>query len=125
MIRRQTAKTLAEAYHEKFRGSVTTSTVYGPPRGAYRLQVDRLYDFLYEHEYEAWFLNAAKALRTTDVRALKEFIMRLHTGKVLCQSRKTGRGNSAPSWVKGSCVTSQRTFWLCCRRLTDSARVQP
>lgn len=81
MIRRQTAKTLAEAYHEKFRGSVTTSTVYGPPRGAYRLQVDRLYDFLYEHEYEAWFLNAAKALRTTDVRALKEFIMRLHTGE--------------------------------------------
>ncbi len=81
MLKRQTAKTLAEIYHAVFQGSHRVHTISGVWKDYYHLEVDYLYDFLYEHEYDAWFLNAAKALHTSDDRALKEFIMRLHTGE--------------------------------------------
>jgi len=55
----------------------------GGRRNYYRLKVDALYDFLYEHDYDAWFINAAHNLRISDDRALKEFIMRLHTGETV------------------------------------------
>jgi hypothetical protein len=40
---------------------------------------EKLYDFLYEHDYEAWFCNIAKYL--SGFKQLKEFILGLHTGE--------------------------------------------
>lgn len=85
MLSRKTAKTLAEVFHAKFEGRERVDTLQGW-KTFYRLGKDWLYDFLYEHDYDAWFLNSAKALRTSDKRALKEFIMRLHTGGDCCIS---------------------------------------
>lgn len=80
MLSRKTTKTLAEILHEIFRSSESVDTIKGWKR-YYRLRRDALYDFLYECDYDAWFLNAAKGLPTSTERALKEFVMRLHTGE--------------------------------------------
>jgi len=90
MLSRKTTKTLADVFHGMFEGSERMSTVQGW-KTFYRLRKDRLYDFLYEHAYDAWVLNSAKALHTSDKRALKEFIMRLHTGETVA--------SATPDWT--------------------------
>ena len=106
MLSRKTAKTLAEVFHAKFEGRERVDTLQGW-KTLYRLGKDWLYDFLYEHDYDAWFLNSAKALRTSDKRALKEFIMRLHTGETVA--------SATPDW------TWQQRFKLGQRLLRDLA----
>jgi hypothetical protein len=86
MLKRRTVKTLSVILYEMFRGSREVHTNYGHTNHFYVLKVDQLYDFLYERDYDAWFLNAAHALRSSDSRALKEFIMRLHTGETVALS---------------------------------------
>jgi hypothetical protein len=62
----------------------------------YRVETDRLYDFLYENDYQAWFCNLAKAQHghsdsySSSTRNLKEFILRLHTGET--------QVNATPNW---------------------------
>lgn len=106
MLSRKTAKTLAEVFHARFEGRERVDTLQGW-KTFYRLGKDWLYDFLYEHDYDAWFLNSAKALRTSDKRALKEFIMRLHTGETVA--------SATPDW------TWQQRFKLGQRLLRDLA----
>ena len=46
----------------------------------------RLYDFLFEREYEAWFCNLAR--RHFRRRELKDWILRLHTGESVFDTTK-------------------------------------
>ena len=85
MLKRSTTKILADILHALFSSSRTVQTINGR-REYYSLQVDSLYDFLYERGYEAWFLNAAHNLYRSNERALREFIMRLHTGETVASS---------------------------------------
>ena len=80
MFKRSTAKTLADILHEIFRGSRRKINGTGY---VYQLRADALYDYLYEHEYDAWFLNEAHKLPASSDRALREFVMRLHTGETV------------------------------------------
>lgn len=67
------------------------STQYGGVTGyetrlEIELEIDELYDFLYEHEYPTWFLILVKKISIyNNKRALKEFIMCLHTGESLSE----------------------------------------
>jgi hypothetical protein len=91
MLSRKTTKSLAEVYHAMFAGHYDVTSVYGNTTNRfYSLEKDSLYDFLYEHDYDAWFLNAAKALPGKE-RDLKEFIMRLHTGEAVT--------SATPDWT--------------------------
>ena len=84
MLSRSTTKTLAEVYHLKF-------TRYREPTPFRKREIiinaSSFYDFLYVNDYEAWFLNAAKKLPHRE-KALKEFIMRLHTGETVASLTK-------------------------------------
>lgn len=59
----------------------------------YRVNGNGLYDFLYNHEYDAWFCNNARnikhSLSATRQRAVKDFILKLHTGETI----------AAPDWT--------------------------
>lgn len=83
MLSRKTTKTLAEIYHEKFRGSTRGIPGLSGSKTYYCLKKSYLYDFLYENDYDMWFLNAVNSLGTQNERILKEFIMRLHTGETV------------------------------------------
>lgn len=73
MISRKSAMAIADAYTQKF-----SSTVYDRSTKVYS---DSFYDFLYEHEYEAWFCNMVKQILTR--QGLKEWLLRIHTGESL------------------------------------------
>ena len=79
MISRTSAKAIAEAYHQKFKGK--RPGLRG--RSIFVLHVDALYDFLYVNNFDAWFLNAAKGKGPHHSRQLLEFVQRLHTGQSL------------------------------------------
>lgn len=84
MISRKTASTLADSIANKFFQHISGSRF-----SKYRVDTEHLYDFLYEHNYEAWFCNLASSMddsgetRTAGTRKLKEFVMKLHTGESL------------------------------------------
>lgn len=93
MISRRTAISVAEVYSYNF--SFSHRTNRGQYRGSstsYGVEIDKLYDFLYSHDYAAWFCNLTKTTRDsgssreTGTRKLKEFIMRLHTGESIAQA---------------------------------------
>jgi hypothetical protein len=86
MLKRRTVQTLSEILFEMFRGVHAIRTIYRSTNHVYMLKSDWLYDFLYKNDYDSWFMNAAHALHTGDDRALKEFIMRLHTGETVALS---------------------------------------
>jgi hypothetical protein len=80
MISRRTARYIAEVYESMFHHY--HSSKYG--RGYYTLDTDQIYDFLFDHNYPAWFCNLAKnTYQSTTTRKFKEFVMRLHTGESL------------------------------------------
>lgn len=86
MISRRAAKKIAEVYQKKFisaHWSAGANTGFGRVGGGWRytFYALQLYDFLYEYEFDAWFLNNIKKLERTTQRDLTEFIMRLHTGE--------------------------------------------
>jgi hypothetical protein len=81
MLSRRAAKSIADTYHTVF---TYTSVSYGgtrPTQSKFTFYQTQLYDFLYIHEFDSWFLNSVKSLSTVDRRAFREFIMRLHTGE--------------------------------------------
>ncbi len=75
MISRKSSKAIADAYNACY-----TYTGY---KTGYTYYKDSLYDFLYIKEFDAWLLNAFKAISKYDHRGLSEFIMRIHTGESL------------------------------------------
>jgi len=82
MISRSATKLIAEIYCMCF---IKTSYFYGGVKGSheeYKLKNKELYDFLYERDYDFWFLNATQKL-FDHKRNLMEFIMRIHTGETL------------------------------------------
>jgi len=81
MIGRSTTLTLAQLYAARFSSTRRVSNRYGRMEYRHQLSKDSLYDFLYRCGYDAWFLNLAKALQVYDNRALKELILKLHTGE--------------------------------------------
>jgi len=76
MISRRTARLVAE---------LCSGTFYYR-RTDYYVDDDRLYDFLFDHDWPAWFCNSAKKLRGYTTRSLKDLIMKLHTGETVAQA---------------------------------------
>jgi len=56
MISRKSVMAIANAYTDEF-SSCSTSNPGRSPEKMYR---ERLYDYLYEHEYQAWTCNASE-----------------------------------------------------------------
>jgi hypothetical protein len=82
MVSRKTTKLIAEFYASHF-----TKTYDGPYATRTITDGAVLYDFLYEHGYDAWFCNMARKQESTGgTRPLKDFIMRLHTGESLTEA---------------------------------------
>src|SRR5688572_25526904 len=80
MISRRTATAIGTAYKDMFTGPLKFTT---PRRdGVYR---DKLYEFLFNCDFPAWFCNQAKWI--TNPKEVKEFFMKLHTGET--QARVT------------------------------------
>lgn len=79
MISRRSSRALAELIEASFR------TYHRAERNPYHsINSKKLYDFLYDHGYAAWFCNSAKAVPGAyDTQQLKEFVMQLHTGESL------------------------------------------
>lgn len=75
MISRSTSLAIASAYTDRF--TSTSRLSHGGSTG--KVHRDSLYDFLYESDYEAWFCNLAKA--NFQIRELKEWLMKIHTGE--------------------------------------------
>lgn len=93
MIGRKSALKIAQAYEIEFYRSYETGlgSLYSSRSKEYALDYDRLYDFLYANDYQAWFCNMAQGVRGISrdrwqaTRNLREFIMRLHTGETVVQ----------------------------------------
>lgn len=79
MISRRTALVLGIVYEREFSRPVSSRSRY--PSSERVFQRDRLYDFLFEKEYDAWFCNKLEGLYSP--RDIREFIMQLHTGETL------------------------------------------
>jgi len=79
MISRRTAKSLAELVVVNFR---KYHYLRNSGNGYFTVDIDKIYDFLFENAYPAWLCNAIKKTWTsTETRQLKEFVMKLHTGE--------------------------------------------
>ena len=74
MISRRTARLIAELYVRSFRKYVQHSSCVD-----WKLNAQRLYDFLFDNGYDAWFCNSTS--RSGTLENLKTFIMKLHTGE--------------------------------------------
>jgi hypothetical protein len=87
MISRTSAKLTAEAYHAQFTNYSQSPSAYGNRTTTYKIDVNGLYDFLFEEGAEAYLLNMAKALPTgpfySPPRGILEYVMKLHTGETL------------------------------------------
>lgn len=84
MISRKTSRTIAEVYAILFRQRKAGQrrNVYPRSHTYYTVDTKKLYDFLYDSKYSAWFCNKARAIKSySDTRPLKDFIMKLHTGE--------------------------------------------
>lgn len=86
MISRQSARALSDVMENSFYSyhSGGRSPSYRSP------DTTRLYDFLYDSGYEAWFANLARNIRSArDTRGLKDFFLKLHTGETLQSATST------------------------------------
>lgn len=84
MISRSTTKLLAEIYAEYF--SLKTRHTYSISNRRithYEIDCDILYDFLFERNYETWFLKVIEAMPFSSPRSLEEFVMKINTGESL------------------------------------------
>jgi len=82
LLSRKSARILGEFFSDDF-----SSTSYGSIQRT-TVSQSTLYDFLFDNDYPSWFCNMVKLLYTT--RAVKEFIMQLHTGET--------QYNATPNW---------------------------
>lgn len=85
MISRTTTKILAEFYAGIF--TYPRRTPSGDSR--YELHGDKFYDYLFEGNYDAWFLNSFKYVHRR--RLFVESIMKIHTGESLA--------SGTPDWT--------------------------
>jgi hypothetical protein len=76
VISRRSTIAIAEAYDACF-----TDYSAAGKRAISTILMDPLYDFLYANNFNAWLLNAFRLLSRHYSRALKNFIMQLHTGE--------------------------------------------
>lgn len=76
MISRRTATAIGNAYQNKFTHWNSSTSQYSG--GYYTFYGDSLYEFLFNHDFQAWFCNCAKNIK---VAAVKEFVMKIHTGE--------------------------------------------
>jgi hypothetical protein len=81
VISRKTATAIGKAYAFWFTDYTTIN--HRTKQKGYRLNREALYDFLYEHNYDAWLCNEAKSSQSIgyDRRHVQEWVMRLHTGE--------------------------------------------
>lgn len=94
MISRKTTRLIAETYETAF----TKGERYGPST-YYSIDIDKLYDFLFDNEFPGYFCNEAKkTYQPSFTRNFKEFIMKLHTGESLV------RGTPEWSWEQRSAL---------------------
>ena len=82
MLSRSTSASIATVYVDRF---ASTSRGFDG-RSTEKVHYDALYDYLYEHEYEAWFCNLAQ--QKYKIRDLKEFFLKLHTGESIVSATK-------------------------------------
>jgi len=76
MISRKTTRTLSEVYYlAAYDMDIRYHIRY--------LRTENLYDFLYDHEIDHWFLNIISSLDIYEERGLKDLILRLHTGETV------------------------------------------
>jgi len=84
VLSRRTCSILATAYNGMF-VHARRQSINGRPYTNQHVDGNALYDFLFDHDYEAWFCNKAKELlrfpHSSDPRAVKDLIMKLHTGE--------------------------------------------
>lgn len=83
MISRVSTKSIADAYFSHF-----TYMERDRSRAGRHLSVNKeyLYDFLFENNSKAWFLNAIKEIPSYPTRSFKEFILRIHTGESIAKA---------------------------------------
>jgi hypothetical protein len=86
MISRKTTLTLAELYTELFNKRTSSTNRYN--RRTYIIvDKEKLYDFLFGENYEAWFCNSVRKIYSSNsVRPLQDFIMKIHTGETLYEA---------------------------------------
>ena len=86
MISRSTTKVLAQLYGEFFALRSRHKISYGGRRTTYYdISPEHLYDFLYERNYETWFLRVIESESFHSPRTLEEFIMKINTGESLAE----------------------------------------
>ena len=87
MISRKTTHSLGKVFSEIFKQPKITT--YISTFTTYIVNTTKLYDFLFDHEYSAWFCNKASQIKSyTHTRPMKEFIMKIHTSETLYQVTK-------------------------------------
>jgi hypothetical protein len=93
MISRRTTISLAEVYMNWFYDSYEQKSPFDHSSNwNYRVDVEKLYDFLFENDYPGWFCNLINSTRNSArtfkvaTRKVKEFIMKLHTGESIAPS---------------------------------------
>lgn len=78
MISRRAASVLSDLYMQIFKRPVVGRS------STFKVNNEELYDFLYENDYEVWFCNAARSIKSSyNPRPLKDFIMRIQTGETI------------------------------------------
>src|SRR5688572_14500693 len=85
MISRRTSRVIAEVYENIFHlyHNIRNGRSY------WTLNTDKIYDFLFDNDYPAWFCNlASNTWESGGTRKFKEFIMQLHTGESLVSATK-------------------------------------
>jgi hypothetical protein len=88
MISRKSALALAKVYVRLFRKSLLPGRA---SRSQYTVDSEKLYDFLFARDYDAWFCNRVrKARQAASTRPLQDFIMTLHTGEAIA--------SGTPNW---------------------------
>lgn len=80
MIGRRATRALSESIEElfsKYKRDFLGDTICV-------VDIDRLYDFLFDNDYPAWFCNKSRTtFLHSGTRGLKNFVMQLHTGETL------------------------------------------
>ena len=79
MISRKSVLSIAKAYIAYFSYSHRDRS-----RNSYqKIFIDKLYDFLYENEFDIWFLDEIKKINPYPIQDLKELILHIQTGQTL------------------------------------------
>lgn len=90
MISRSASHLIAEIYASTFDLKRKWQTSFiGQKEFYYAIDCNILYDFLYERNYDTWFLNVIECSRFSSPRSLEEFIMKINTGESLVEGTKT------------------------------------